>query len=73
MIKALLAYFLRLPRYLLYDFACGVVHCAMARLPWMLRDMSVVSDHLHICNKTCSHFQNANSYGELDFKSTLTD
>lgn len=72
LIKALLAYFPRLPRYLVYDFACGVVRCAIGRLPWMLRDMSVVSDSFHVCNQTCSHFYNANSYGELDFKNTLT-
>lgn len=42
LINALLSRFPRLPRYLVYDFACGVVRCAMAKLPWMLRDLSVV-------------------------------
>jgi len=72
LINALLSRFPRLPRYLVYDFACGVVRCAMSKLPWMLREMSVVSDRFHVCNHTCSHFYNANSYGELDFKNTLT-
>jgi len=72
LINALLSRFPRLPRYLVYDFACGVVRCAMVKLPWMLRDLSVVSDRFHVCNHTCSHFFNANSYGELDFKNTLT-
>jgi len=72
LINALLTRFPRLPRYLVYDFACGVVRCAMAKLPWMLRDRSVVSDRFHVCNHTCSRFYNANSYGDLDFKNTLT-
>jgi len=72
LINALLSRFPRLPRYLVYDFACGVVRCAMVKLPWMLRDLCVVSDRFHVCNHTCSHFFNANSYGELDFKNTLT-
>jgi len=72
LINALLTRFPRLPRYLVYDFACGVVRCAMVKLPWMLRDLCVVSDRFHVCNHTCSHFYNANSYGELDFKNTLT-
>jgi len=72
LINAVLSRFPRLPRYLVYDFACGVVRCAMAKLPWMLRDLSVVSDRFHVCNHTCSHFYNANSYGDLDFKNTLT-
>ena len=72
LINTLLARFPRLPRYLVYDFACGVVRCAMAKLPWMLRELSVVSDRFHVCNHTCSHFYNANSYGELDFTNTLT-
>jgi len=72
LINALLTRFPRLPRYLIYDFACGVVRCAMAKLPWMLRDLSVVSDRFHVCNHTCSHFYNANSYGDLDYKNTLT-
>jgi len=72
LINTLLARFPRLPRYLVYDFACGVVRCAMAKLPWMLRELSVVSDRFHVCNHTCSHFYNANSYGELDFANTLT-
>ena len=71
-INALLSRFPRLPRYLVYDFACGVVRGAMAKLPWMLRDLSVVSDRFHVCNHTCSHFYNANSYAEFDFKNTLT-
>jgi len=43
----------------------------MVKLPWILRDLSVVSDRFHVCNHTCSHFYNANSYGELDYKNTL--
>jgi len=38
----------------------------------MLLEMSVVSDRFHVCNHTCIHVYNANSYGELDVKSTLT-
>lgn len=72
LINALLSRFPRLPRYLVCDFACGVVRCAMVKLPWMLRDLSVVSDRCHVCNHTCSHFFNAKSYGEMDFKNTLT-
>ena len=72
LINVLLTRFPSLPRYLVYDFACGVVRCAMVKLPWMLRDLSVVSDRFHVCNHTCSHFYNANSYGELDYKNTLT-
>jgi len=72
LINALLTRFPKLPRYLVYDFACGVVRCAMVKLPWMLRELSVVSDRFHVCNHTCSHFYNANSYGELDYKNTLT-
>jgi len=44
----------------------------MAKLPWMLRELSVVSEHSHVCNRTCSHFYTANSYGEVDFSNTLT-
>lgn len=72
LINVLLTRFPSLPRYLVYDFACGVVRCAMVKLPWMLRNLSVVSDRFHVCNHTCSHFYNANSYGELDYKNTLT-
>jgi len=72
LINALLTRFPRLPRYLVYDFACGVVRCAMAKLPWMMRDLCVVSDRFHVCNHTCLHFYNANSYGDLDYKNTLT-
>jgi len=72
LINALLTRFPWLPRYLFYDCVCGVVRCAMAKLPWMLRDPSVVSDRLHVCNHKCSHFYNGNSYGDLDFKNTLT-
>jgi len=72
LINALLTRFPWLPRYLFYDCVCGVFRCAMAKLPWMLRDPSVVSDRLHVCNHKCSHFYNANSYGDLDFKNTLT-
>eukprot|EP00168_Porphyra_purpurea_P017880 TRINITY_DN6394_c0_g1_i1.p1 TRINITY_DN6394_c0_g1~~TRINITY_DN6394_c0_g1_i1.p1 ORF type:complete len:922 (-),score=162.85 TRINITY_DN6394_c0_g1_i1:857-3622(-) len=72
LINVLLTRFPSLPRYLVYDFACGVVRCAMVKLPWMLRDLAVVSDRFHVCNHTCSHFYNANSYVELDYKNTLT-
>jgi len=72
LIHAVLTRSPRLPRYLVCDFACGVVRCAVAKLPWMLRDLSVVSDRFHVCNHTCSHIYNANSYGELDYKNTLT-
>jgi len=72
LIHAVLTRSPRLPRYLVCDLACGVVRCAVAKLPWMLRDLSVVSDRFHVCNHTCSHFYNANSYGELDYKNTLT-
>jgi len=72
LINTLLTRFPKLPRYLVYDFACGVVRCAMVKLQWMLRELSVVSDRFHVCNRTCSHFYDANSYGELDLKNTLT-
>jgi len=72
LINVLLTRFSSLPRYLVYDFACGVVRCAIVKLPWMLRDLSVVSDRFHVSNHTCSPFYNANSYGELDYKNTLT-
>jgi len=71
LINVLFTGFPSLPRYLVYDFSCGVVRCALVKLPWMLRDLSVVSDRFHVCNLTCSHFYIANSYGELDYKNTL--
>jgi len=70
LIHAVLSRFPQTPRYVVYDFACGFLRCAMATFRWMLRDLSVASDLF--CNHRCSHFYNENSYGDLDLKNIMT-
>lgn len=46
--------FLEVPRFLIYDFGCGVYNSAVHTLWWAIEDSTVVSDDFHGGNHSCS-------------------
>lgn len=55
-----------LPRFHIYDCACGAFRMALGRLGWLLMDCTVVSDRFHIFNHLCSDAFDPRSYVTMD-------
>lgn len=66
LLNMLLTLFARLPRFLIYDFACGAIRVALGRLGWLLMDCTVLSDRFHIFNHLCSDAFDPRSYAMMD-------
>lgn len=65
-LNMLLTRFGRVPRFLIYDFACEAFRVALGKLGWLLLDCTVVSDRFHIFNHLCSDALDPRSYTKLD-------
>lgn len=66
LLNMLLTRFARLPRFLIYDFACGAFRVALGKIGWLLMDCTIVSDRFHIFNHLCSDAFDPRSYAEMD-------
>jgi len=66
LLNMLLTRFARIPRFLIYDFACGAFRVALGKVGWLLMDCTVVSDRFHIFNHLCSDAFDPRSYAEMD-------
>ncbi|OSX74570.1 hypothetical protein BU14_0283s0004 [Porphyra umbilicalis] len=66
LLNMLLTRFARIPRLLIYDFACGAFRVALGKVGWLLMDCTVVSDRFHIFNHLCSDAFDPRSYAEMD-------
>lgn len=66
LLNMLLTRFARLPRFLIYDFACGVFPVAIGKVGWLLMDCTVLSDRFHIFNHLCSDAFDPRSYAKMD-------
>lgn len=42
------------PRYIIYDYSCGLYASAVHTLPWALKDTTIVCDRFHAVNHNCS-------------------
>jgi len=66
LLSMLLTRLARIPKFLIYDFACGAFRAALGKLGWLLLDCTVVSDRFHIFNHLCSDAFDPRSYAEMD-------
>lgn len=60
-----------MPRFLLYDFGCGLFRSAMHTLWWALENTTVCSDAFHIVNHSCSKAFHPGTYCSLDGTNTV--
>ena len=64
--------FPEIPRYVIYDFACGLYSSAAHSLWWALRDTVIVTDGFHLKNHSqCSPAYNPRLHSELDLANTV--
>jgi len=54
LLNAITTRFAVLPDYIIYDFGCGAVRSALAKMPWLLAKSTITSDEFHIVNHVCS-------------------
>ena len=66
LLNMLLTRFARIPKFLVYDFACGAFRVALGKVGWLLMDCTVVSDRFHIFNHLCSDAFDPRSYSKMD-------
>ncbi|OSX77405.1 hypothetical protein BU14_0150s0017 [Porphyra umbilicalis] len=66
LLNMLLTRFARIPKFLIYDFACGAFRVALGKLGWLLLDCTVVSDRFHMFNHLCSDAFDPRSYTKMD-------
>lgn len=66
LMNMLLTRFARLPRFLVYDFACGAFRVALGKIGWLLMDCTILSDRFHIFNHLCSDAFDPRSYAKMD-------
>jgi len=71
LLDAIITRFANLPRFIVYDFGCGAVRSALAKLPWVLAVSTVVSDAFHIINHVCSKFFAPASFTTLKHMNTV--
>lgn len=63
--------FVCMPRFLLYDFGCGLYRSAMHTLWWAMENTTICSDAFHIVNHSCSKSFHPRSYCSLDGTNTV--
>ena len=71
-LNILLSRFERQPKYIVYDFACGLQRVAMNSLWWSFRNSTFVSDAFHSVNHSCSRIFHPRSYKDLDICNTVS-
>lgn len=54
LLNAITTRFSVLPDYIIYDFGCGAVRSALAKMPWLLSESTITSDEFHVVNHVCS-------------------
>ncbi len=59
------------PKYLIYDFCCGLFLAAIHRLWWALANVYVVCDGFHIRNHSCSPTYSPNAHKALRTVNTV--
>lgn len=61
------------PRFIIYDFSCGLYQSAVHRLWWALEETTIVTDKFHSKNhKSCSPSFLPGAYEELDRVNTVS-
>ncbi len=68
---AVVSIFAAIPRYLVYEFCCGLFQTAIHCLWWALADVTVVCDNFHIKNHSCSPGYFPRAYPELKYTNTV--
>lgn len=71
LLDAIITRFFQLPRYIVYDFGCGAVRSALAKLPWLLEVSTIVSDAFHVINHVCSKYFSPASFTVLKHVNTV--
>ena len=68
----LMSRFPKLPRFIVYDFACGLLKSSQHTLWWAILDTTFLSDRFHIGNHTCHNGFHPDSHNEMNGRNTLS-
>ena len=71
-LDVLISRFERLPRLIVYDFACGLFRSAQHTLWWAVKEKTVVSNRFHVDNRTCHRGFHPDSYQSLNGRNTVS-
>lgn len=71
LLNLLIAYFPLLPKFLVYDFACGAFKCAVLTLPLVVGYTQFVSDMFHISNYLCTLIYHVKCHAGMDARNSI--
>ncbi len=68
----ILSRFTKLPRFIVYDFACGLYSSAIHCLWWAIKDTTITTDNFHSNNHCCSPGFLPRAHTGLDSRNTVS-
>ena len=71
-LDVLISRFPVLPRFVIYDFACGLLRSAQHTLWWATKNTTFVSDRFHIDNHNCHRGFHPDSHNYLNGRNTVS-